>query len=344
MWSDALQRVLNLGVDPKVAYALGGGHHNMSIGLKAFPSSSAAYGTNDSNAEGEATSTEPGDKDTAVPVSVPTSDAQVSWEFQVNASPYGGGLSCQYARDIFATGPEPPLRSHISEAGELFDRSSRAMTPKVARGVRLEIDTTVGFDLALGWTVKGTRRVGNFTHVGVGVGVQGSNGLIFSISWSRLGHAINLPVVVCPAEILSRNAVLWALAVPWGTYIAVDFGIVRPRARRKRKEEVASRRKELRRLVERRKAEASQAIRLMKDQVERRQRRERERDGLVILKAEYGSSNSGHTGAFASQSRNSRRQGEVADVTIAVAALVDSGQLVIPRQLSRVSVPDPSLL
>lgn len=345
LWPNVIARILDplitLGVDPKVAYALGGGTNNMSIGLKAFPSTPAAYDAK-SNPEGDKFGAELGSEntDTFVPVSPPKLGAQESWEFEVDASPYGSSLSLQYGRDVFATGSEPPLQSDLTNAGDTVNGSSSATMTKAARGVRLEIQSTVGLDLSLGWTIKGTRPVGDFARVGVGVGVQGTRGLVVSISWSRLGHAINLPVAVCPAEILSRNAVMWALAVPWGTYIAIDFGIVRPRARRKRKEDVVKRRKELRRLLEKRKSEAGQAVKLMRDQVERRQLRERERSGLVILKAEYGVKESRGMGSLNTPSGNLWHRGQVTDVTIAVAALVDSGQLVIPRQMMKVSVFD----
>ncbi|KAI9880053.1 MAG: hypothetical protein M1830_005785 [Pleopsidium flavum] len=338
LWPNVVARIMNplitFGVDPKVAYALGGGINNMCIGLKAFPPTPASHSA-DSNTEGDKFTAESKDTDTAIPVPAPKPDSQESWEFQVDASPYGSSFSVQYGRNVFATGVEPPLQSDLTNAGDKVNPSWSATTVEGARGVRLEIQSTIGLDLSLGWTIKGTRPVGDFTRVGVGVGVQGNRGLVVLISWSRLGHAINLPIAVCPAEILSKNAAMWALAVPWGTYLAVDFGIVRPRARRKRKEDIANRRKELRRLLEKRKSEAGQAITLLRDQVERRQFRERERGGLVILKADYGVKESRRMRPLATQSGDIWHRNQVTDVTIAVAALVDSGQLVIPRRMMK---------
>ena len=340
LWPDSVASILNpllrVGVDPKVPYALGGGTTSMSIGLRLLP----ATGDLDSSADGEreGTGTEEADKPNSVRLF--NSGPHVSWDFQVDASPYGSSISVQYGRDVFGTASGTPLKTKWADSGNASDGEPSTITTHSNRGVRLEVQGTLGLDLSLGWTLKGTTQCGDFTRMGLGVGVQGTRGLVVSISWNRLGQTINIPVAVCPAEILGKEAVMWALAVPWASYIAVDYGIFRTRARRQRKEIRSERCKKLRKLVEKRRSEASQATTLMREQVERRQQRERDRGGLVILTAEYGVIQRRHQGSRIAQGEGLWRRGEVADVTVAVAALVYSGQLILPRRIVKVRSSD----
>ena len=349
MWPTAVAQVLHpfisLGVDPRIPYALGGGTSSMSVGLKLLPATSPTEDVKNSAGKQRASADSEYDE---MPNRIPSSygDAQASWDFQVDASPYGSSLSVLYGRDVFGKASSPPLQSEWTNSGDTPEPSSSMVGTEAARGVRLEIQGTVGLDLSLNWTLKGTRQVGDFTTIGLGVGLQGARGLVMSVSWKRLGQNIDVPVAVCPAELLSKEAVMWALAVPWATYIAFDYGFIRTSARRQRKEIKAKRRKELRKLLEKRRVEAGEATSLMRDQVQRRQRRERNRGGLLILKAEYGVLQSQRKGRPDATNKDIWKPGEVADVTIALAALVDSGQLDIPRQMVKVSHfdYDPRLL
>lgn len=340
LWPRAVAQLLHpfisLGVDPRVPYAIGGGTSRMSVGLKLLPATPET-GDGDDKAEKKRPGAESEYAERINPMLSKRVDAQASWDFQVDASPYGGSLTVLYGRDVFGKAFGPPLQSEWTGSGDPADPTSSTAATKAARGIRLELQGTVGLDLSPSWTLKGTRQVGDFTSIGLGVGLQGARGLIVSVSWKRLGQNIDVPVAVCPAEILSKEAVMWALAVPWATYIAIDYGLIRTLARRRRKEDRARRRKELRKLLDKRKAEAGEATSLMRDQVQRRQRRERNKGGLVILKAEYGVLQTNFKGQPDATSENLWKPGEVTDVTIALAALVDSGQLDIPRQMVKVS-------
>lgn len=337
LWPHAVTQLLHplvsLGLAPRIPYAMAGGTSSMSVGLKLLPATSSFA----DNTEKEQSSAESEYAERPDRTASNLGDAQAAWDFQVDASPYGSSLSVVYGRDVFGKASGPPLQSEWTGSGDLADPTSSTVAPKAARGVRLELQGTVGLDLSLNWTLRGTRQVGDFTSIGLTVGLQGARGLIVSVLWKRLGQYIDVPVAVCPAEILSKEAVMWAVAVPWATYIAVDYGFMRTAARRQRKEIKARRRKELRKLLEKRKAEAGEATSLMKDQVQRRQRRERGKGGLVILKAEYGVLQSQHKGRLDVTDEDVWKPGEVTDVTIALAALVDSGQLDLPRQMVKVS-------
>jgi len=340
LWPRAVSQLLHpfisLGVNPNVPYALGGGTSSMSVGLKLLPANSPIEDVDD-KADKKRSSAE--SEDAERPNQPPSNsvDPQASWDFQVDASPYGSSLSVLYGRDVFGKASGSPLQSEWTGSGDPADQTSNMAATKAVRGLRLEVQGTVGLDFSLGWMLKGTRQVGDFTSIGLGVGLQGARGLIVSIAWKRLGQNIDVPVAVCPAEILSKEAVMWALAVPWATYIAFDYGFIRRSARRRRQEDRARRRKELRKLLDKRKVEAGEATSLMRDQVQRRQRRERNQSGLVIVKAEYGVMQAKYRGRPDATGEDLWKPGEVADVTIALAALVDSGQLDLLRQIVKVS-------
>lgn len=266
--------------------------------------------------------------------------ASVSWGCQINASPQGGALSVEYGRDLFGTASKPPVLSEWTKSGRAVDprTSIKAMKAASPLGVRLDVKATISPNFEMTWEVRGTRQVGDFTHVGLGVHLKQAIGLVISFSWNRLGQTIDIPVLVCPTAFLSTKTVMWALAVPWVTYVAVDRGIIQTRARRQRKADKLRLRSELREAFERRKAEAAEAVTLMKDQVDSRQRGEQQRGGLVVLKAEYGVVQSPRQHP---PKGNIWKRGQVADVTVPVAALVDSGQLVIPANLRKVLILRP---
>jgi DnaJ family protein C protein 11 len=66
-------------------------------------------------------------------------------------------------------------------------------TGKENPDVRVEINTTIGHGLSLGWMVSNTRRFGEFARMGLRVGVQGDQGLVFSVPGVSLGKLLNFP-------------------------------------------------------------------------------------------------------------------------------------------------------
>nr|KMM67539.1 hypothetical protein CPAG_03873 [Coccidioides posadasii RMSCC 3488] len=248
-----------------------------------------------------------------------------TWGFQLHSSPFSMQLSMNYARSFFGGKLEEPHRSEWNYEG--YHPRKRTTT---SRAVRLEVTTTVDVDLSFGWMVSGSRQVSNFTRMGLGVGVQGGKGLVCSLTWYRLGQSIKIPIALCPLEHLDGDVSVLAVMIPWIAYSIVEFGFLRPRQRRRQKLALARERKRLKALVSKRKAESIQAINLMREQVQRRQAREADRNGLVILEAQYG-----YVSAHSGRRRNSSADDfyKLIDVTIPVAALVDQGQLAIPSQV-----------
>ncbi|PYH78478.1 molecular chaperone [Aspergillus uvarum CBS 121591] len=251
--------------------------------------------------------------------------AAEAWQVGVAVSPQMGGLSFNYSRNIFSG--KPSTDASLSQwSSEGHYRLPQENEP---RSVRVGIQSTVGFDLSLGWHIEGTRRVGDLARMGLGVGVQSANGLVMTISWSRLGQNIRLPITVCSFEAANADAAAVAVLLPWVAYCALEFGFIRPRERRKHRRVIARRQKQLKKLVPTKREESQQAIQLMMDQVQRRRDREAAHDGLVITRAEYG-----HY-PKKKRSDGSEREPDVADVTVPVMALVDNGQLVISKNTAK---------
>lgn len=250
-----------------------------------------------------------------------------SWQTNLQVTPGGGALALNYSRNLFSGKPaDDPVKTEWSSEGYF---PMPAMDQ--ARAVRLEISSVVGLDMSLNWTIKGVRRVGEYTRVGLGVGIA-DKGIMMTVSWSRLGQNINIPINVCPANEATSGAAALTAIFPWLAYCAIEFGYIRPRDKKKRRQAAARRHRELKKLIPKKREESLQAIELMKDQVERRQAREEAQDGLVILKAEYG-----YTPPANKKPKNGFTEPRVIDVTIPVAALVNRSQLVISGKTIKVS-------
>lgn len=255
--------------------------------------------------------------------------AAESWRVQIQATPAQGALVLGYGRNLFSGKPaNEPVRSEWTSEG-YYGVPAEPET----RSVRLEVEANVTLDMGLAFSVEGVRQVGEYTRMGLGVGLQGAQGLALTVSWSRLGQKLKLPITVCTYDNINWDVGIAAVLFPWLTYCAVEFGFLRPRERKKRRRLVARKQKQLRRQIPKKKADSAQAIELMAEQVQRRQAREEAQNGLVITKAQYGYMSSGNRKVKGYDPKDY----EVVDVTIPVAALVDRGQLVIPRETHKVS-------
>ena len=258
-----------------------------------------------------------------------TTQAAESWQVQIQASPAAGGLTFGYGRNIFSGRPATePVRSEWSSEGY-----HGVPAEPETRSVRLELTTTASIDMSLAYSIEAVRQVGEFTRIGFGVSLDGVNDLALTLSWSRLGQKIKIPISLCSQEVVNADIAAAAVVFPWLTYCAVEFGYLRPRERKKRRRLVARKQRQLKKLIPKKRADSAQAIEMMAEQVHRRQGKEEAQNGLVITKAEYGYMPSTHK----KSKSHDPAEYEVIDVTIPVAALVDRSQLVIPRETIKVS-------
>ncbi|KAJ5507298.1 hypothetical protein N7527_009441 [Penicillium freii] len=319
-WPDFLLRWFpSLGMGAQSAIASANEVSNLQIGLISLPKEGQAAIDFDDDDEEESGDMED-DVRHLLKKKRQIDQSAESWQTYLQATPAGGAFVLNYSRNLFSGKPaDDPVKTEWSSEG-YFPMPSMDQ----ARAVRLEISSVVGLDMSLNWTIKGVRRVGEYTRVGLGIGIA-DKGIMMTVSWSRLGQSINLPINVCPANESTNGAAALTAIFPWLAYCAIEFGYIRPRDKKLRRQAAARRHRELKKLIPKKREESLQAIELMTDQVQRRQAREEAQQGLVILKAEYG-----YIPPVNKKPKSGFAEPRVIDVTIPVAALVNRGQLVIP--------------
>ena len=209
----------------------------------------------------------------------------------------------RYGRDLAlpaAAACQPPLRLEAELAtGRLFDSflALRALS-------RLSPTARLGFELALGPAT-----------------------LHLSLYLSRAGSRLKLPLLLAAGPAARTPRLLfWTTVLPLAALAAVQFfrrrrAVVRPSLAALGRDGLAA-------YVAARRAEADALTALLAPAAEPRQAAERAAGGLVVLSAKYGVR--GPAGDWAAAD-------EVADVTVAVAALVDpAGRgLLIPAGLRK---------
>lgn len=135
---------------------------------------------------------------------------------------------------------------------------------------------------------------------------------------------MTIPIVLA-AEFNPKLA-FWATVVPICAVTALDIGYVKPKRRKERAEKIQELRAVHADFIANQKKEAQEAVDLLRESTDRKTRQEQEKDGLVILEATYGNLNA------------APELGLVADVTIAVQALVNNSQLTMPGGHSKVTL------
>ncbi|KAK0753895.1 hypothetical protein B0T18DRAFT_385868 [Schizothecium vesticola] len=193
-------------------------------------------------------------------------------------------------------------------------------TPTLELRTEIELSRTTAFsDFYL--ALRTLAPVGRFSTLGLELGLSPRN-IHLSLSFARLNQRFTLPLVVAQPATMSSGFMFWATAGAFAAFAAVEVGyrgLIKPRwypeppapAQEKPSKEAVGRH------VARRRAEADEMTVLLAAGVEPRQERERKAGGLVILSAKFGVRDASPD--------------EVADVTIAVAALVEDGGVVIPE-------------
>ncbi|KAF7716415.1 Uncharacterized protein PECH_005292 [Penicillium ucsense] len=294
-------------------YAFSGDLSSLQVGLISLPKQTTqtiSMDDDDVDVEEESAARRPKNR---------ADSSAESWQTFIQVSPGGGGLSLMYSRNLFSGTPADDLaKSEWTEEGY-----SPVMNIEGPRAVRVELTTTVSPDLSFTWNLKGTRRVGEFTRMGLGIGLT-HQGILMTVGWTRLGQSLNLPLVLCSKDEATHDAAILAGIFTWASYLAIEFGYIRPRDRKLRREQVARRHNQLKKLIPKKRGESEQAIQMMTDQVRRRQLKEHDQDGLVIDRAEYG-----YWPPTDRKPRRGLEEARVADVLYPVANLVERGQLVI---------------
>ncbi|ORY70229.1 uncharacterized protein BCR38DRAFT_332747 [Pseudomassariella vexata] len=187
------------------------------------------------------------------------------------------------------------------------------------RGVRLEAELASNSLWTTFMALRCLKRIGRFSKVGFEVGLS-TNSLHLSVYWSRLGQRISLPFLMRSRATLNAQLLFWTTLVPFVGFAAWEYAGYRRRRNN-------AKRRDWRKDLKSKRAEADEVNMLLAANVEKQQKSELARGGLVILNAKYGVKAADESNAWGAE--------EVADVTIAVAALVDNGELLIPEGVDK---------
>ncbi|KAI5462148.1 hypothetical protein BGZ63DRAFT_206145 [Mariannaea sp. PMI_226] len=243
-----------------------------------------------------------------------------SWAVSASATPASVAGFVRYSKDL-------KLPSLLSSSGP----SSPANPPSARLEVELCSNTFQDRYLSL----RNLWSVGQFARLGFEVGVSAHN-LHVSVYWSRLGQRLSVPLLIAPQPLSSPSILFWAGALPFASLAALQLFLLHRRSRKSRRRtrpdlpsaaSAAS--------AARDRYEADSVTVLLAQPVEKRQKRQLAVGGLVILSARYGIPN--QDGDLAGEL--------VADVTIAVAALIDDSSantgpgLFIPSSVRKNQIP-----
>ncbi|KAK4465583.1 hypothetical protein QBC42DRAFT_261007 [Cladorrhinum samala] len=238
-------------------------------------------------------------------------ESNSSWTISAGLTPGNAATYLRYGFDLF-TSYLPGTRNKT--------KSSRI------GGLRAEIELagTAQKDFYLAF--RALKAIGRFSKAGLEVGLSPAN-LYLSFYWSRLGQRISLPFLMAGGQrskSLGMKLLFWSTVFPFAAFAAWEMYTQKRKKDKLLAQSLASaaRQRELiQEYVAKTRVEADEVTAVLATGVEPRQDEERQKGGLVILSAKYGVRDA--------------PPDEVADVTIAVAALVDGGKLVIPKGLRK---------
>lgn len=242
-----------------------------------------------------------------------------SWTASIGATSQTVAGYLRYSRDILSSTSSPTQSAEPSPGNRACRSGGGGFRAEAELGSSRSWYSPRQADDYL--ALRALKRVGRFSRLGFEVGVSPSN-LHLSLYWSRLGQRINIPFLLAAKPGLSAELVFWATVLPFLGFGVAEI-LARGRAARWLKEEAREHRSraKLQEYVARGRAEADELAVVLANGVGPRQRSERQAGGLVILSAKY--------------SVRGAPSDEVADVTVAVAALVDNGRLYIPQGLRK---------
>ncbi|EPY49812.1 DNAJC11 family DNAJ domain-containing protein [Schizosaccharomyces cryophilus OY26] len=196
---------------------------------------------------------------------------------------------------------------------------------------QLQCGTSLSTVGGLQVTADANRKVFRHSAMGLTVAIGLPSGaLTLNISWSRLGQKFSFPIMWSSA--LDRSSAFWGLALPIGSILGVDYLFLRPRRISEEKRKRALRLQQHKKLHDTKKEAAEQIVSLMRELVQKKQKMEAEKGGLIIEYAEYRT-------IPRKSALTKRKEGVIKqDVTIPIASLVDDSRLVIPSSVSKSSI------
>ncbi|GAK65806.1 DnaJ-domain-containing protein [Moesziomyces antarcticus] len=224
----------------------------------------------------------------------------------------------------------------------------------VLGGVKLRSGFNIGTGSGLSAFTSAERRLTENVRLALGLNCAlPVGGVTLRIKVNRLGQKIALPILLA-REFRSDLVVLFTV-VPAAAYTALHWGVLEPRKQRRLRNRLGELRAANSDLILERRQAALDALALLRDQASKKARSELARSGLVIISAVYGRRDAFppalDAGADAAQAASQvwseppalpvdNEQADVQneaywDATIAVQALVNHSQLIVPAARSK---------
>ncbi|KTW27597.1 uncharacterized protein T551_03096 [Pneumocystis jirovecii RU7] len=217
------------------------------------------------------------------------------------------------------------ITAGVANSGISYEWSSNIKKGRSSERLKLTTSiSTNGIVLSAGTY----RKLGEDSNAELDVSLTLPQGMIIlKILFSRLGQKIVIPIVLSTKY--SLKASLWGVIIPISTLVILETIYLKPNRIKKRKEKIFAIKKEYQECLNMKKKKAEEFLHLMCDMVHKKQYYEKQKEGLFIIKALYGDFTTG----------------DVIDVTIAIAALVNDSQLTIHHGFSKsqiIGIWDPA--
>ncbi|OHE96670.1 DnaJ domain-containing protein [Colletotrichum orchidophilum] len=199
-----------------------------------------------------------------------------------------------------------------------------------SNSTRLELELCSNTLLDRHIAVRNLWTVGEFSKLGLELGIS-LHSLHLSLYWSRLNQRLSIPLLLSPRADYCPAVFFYATAVPLIAFAARHFFSGPKRAHRPAEVDLQA-------YIARKRAAADDIALVLSGAVDARQRVERQRGGLVIVSAKFGVRGEGGEEGEGEGDPDCWAAEEVADVTVAVAALVEDGTLRIPAGVKKASL------
>ncbi|KAG0300187.1 hypothetical protein BGZ98_009376 [Dissophora globulifera] len=207
------------------------------------------------------------------------------------------------------------LQAGVMQSHFLADRTWR-----LDESTRIRVGGRVSSLAGISASIGGDRKITQYTKLGLAIEIALSGGVAFNVKLMRLGQSVTIPILLS-SDFDSKFA-LWTAVAPICAIAVLDLGYIKPKRRRERVEKLQELRRVHAEFIANQKKEAEESVSLLRESTARKTRQEQEKDGLVIVEAVYGN----------------LATDLIADVTIALQALVNNSQLVMPGGHSKIHI------
>ncbi|KAK4687510.1 hypothetical protein P7C73_g2607, partial [Tremellales sp. Uapishka_1] len=206
-----------------------------------------------------------------------------------------------------------------TQAGINASRVSADYSQRIL-GLKMKVGGSVGTDGIQGF-IDSEGKFSENIKGGMMVSAELGGGVTMRLKFSRLGQKVSLPILL--SQNLNPYVVFCSTVIPAASYTAMYHFYILPRKKRRISERIQELRTEHGDYIQQKKTEAQEASALMEKSVGAKIASEREKNGLIIIAAHYGS-------ASAFTERGMKESDMVIDVTIPIQALVTDSRLLIP--------------